>query len=452
MADSKRVSETLTKMSAYLENYLEEHFTFGIQRELRQKELEQQVKEMGLEGEERKRMLENFEKKSAEADTKRRQKVELKHFTQIKTIGRGAFGKVLICRCSIDQKVYAMKQMKKKEMRKKNQIAHIKAERDVLALADNDWVVKLAYSFQDRKKLYLIMEFLAGGDLMTVLMNNDILTEEQTRFYVAELTLAIQSVHELNYVHRDLKPDNVLLDRNGHIKLTDFGLSKSFQNKPDTFLERFRKVAAEKISDDAEGLTSGATRNKDTWKTKKTNRTLAYSTVGTPDYIAPEVFNQHGYGQECDWWSLGVIMFECLVGYPPFYADDPMSTCRQIINWRKTLQFPEESNLSADAKSLMSGLINDAGVRLNFAQIKEHQFFRPPNNPDQHVNWETIRESKAPSQPELSSDIDCKYFDDFNTNEVEDPESDDDNNDDAFLGFTFKRAKEKQDLNSLFDD
>lgn len=116
------------------------------------------------------------------------------------------------------------------------------------------------------------------------------------------------------------------------------------------------------------------------------------------------------------------------------------------------MQFPDESNLSESAKSLMSGLINDASCRLNFQQIKEHAFFRPANNPEEHVDWERIREKKAPSQPDLNSDTDCKYFDDFKQNEVEDPESDDDNNDDAFLGFTFKRAKATQDVDSLFDD
>lgn len=347
-----------------------------------------------------------------------------------------------------------MKQMKKKEMRKKNQIAHIKAERDVLALADNEWVVKLAYSFQDRKKLYLIMEFLAGGDLMTVLMNQDILTESQTRFYVAELTLAIQSVHELNYVHRDLKPDNVLLDKTGHIKLTDFGLSKSFQNKPDTFLEQFKKInVAEETASDP----SAVMRDKGDWKNRhkkggdRSERKMAYSTVGTPDYIAPEVFAQQGYGQECDWWSLGVIMFECLVGYPPFYADDPMSTCRQIINWRKTLQFPEESNLSVDAKSLMSGLITSQDQRLTCEQIKAHPFFRPAGQ--EPVDWANIRNTTPPIPIELKNEEDVSHFDDFSKHEEkEEPESDDNAGDDAFLGFTFRRTKQKEDINELFTE
>ena len=150
-------------------------------------------------------------------------KMSVNDFETLTTIGRGAFGQVRICRKKDDKKVYAMKVMKKTEMLKKNQVAHIRAERDVLALADNPWVVKLHYSFQDDKMLYLVMEYLPGGDLMTILMKYDILTEEQTRFYIAETALAIASVHSLNYVHRDLKPDNILLDRDGHVKLSDFG-------------------------------------------------------------------------------------------------------------------------------------------------------------------------------------------------------------------------------------
>ena len=119
-----------------------------------------------------------------------------------------------------------MKKMKKQEMLYKNQVSHVKAERDVLVRARNPWIVDLKYSFQDEKHLYLIMEFLAGGDLMTLLMRKDILSEDESRFYIAETILSIETVHNLNYIHRDLKPDNILLDKEGHVKLTDFGLCK----------------------------------------------------------------------------------------------------------------------------------------------------------------------------------------------------------------------------------
>ena len=130
-----------------------------------------------------------------------------------------------------------MKKMKKSEMLYKNQVAHVKAERDVLIKAKNPWVVDLKYSFQDEKHLYLIMEFLAGGDLMTLLMRKDILSEEESRFYIGETILAIETIHNLNYIHRDLKPDNILLDKDGHVKLTDFGLCKHAEIRPQKMTE-----------------------------------------------------------------------------------------------------------------------------------------------------------------------------------------------------------------------
>lgn len=382
---------------------------------------------MGVSEEKKQQMLQTLSKEKEKEEKNRREKMSLRDFDIIKVIGKGAFGKVTICRCKKDQKVYAMKQMKKKEMRKKNQINHIKAERDVLALADTPWVVKLAYSFQDRKSLYLVMEFLAGGDLMTVLMTYDILDEPTTQFYIAELAIAINAVHELNYVHRDLKPDNVLLDNEGHLKLTDFGLSKSFQDKDPPFLEVYQKLQTA----DSKSVVEEKKRSKADW-TNNRKRHKAYSTVGTPDYIAPEVFAQTGYGQECDWWSLGVIMYECLVGYPPFYAEDPMSTCRKIINWRKTLCYPPEAALSNNAQELIGALITDTPNRLKFNEIKNHPFFNG-------LDWDNIRNTTAMHPPELENDVDTHKFDKFESEEEEDMDSSDDENDD-FLGFTFKKS------------
>ena len=295
----------------------------------------------------------------------KRAKLGVKDFETVAIIGRGAFGEVRVVRKRDTKEIFAMKIMKKSEMIKKGQEQHIKAERDLLSLVDNPYVVNLLFSFQDPKNLYLVMEYLQGGDLMNILMKYDVLTEEQTRFYVAETALAIRSVHELNYVHRDLKPDNVLLDRTGHVKLSDFGLCKTFiEAEPLPYLQQYQEEAKRGV----QGAPVDAQRAK-----YNRNRKLMYSTVGTPDYIAPEVFAQTGYGIECDWWSLGVIMFECLVGYPPFYADDPMSTCRKIVNWRKTLVFPDEANLSEEAEDLIRKLICDASERLNWEQIKAHK-------------------------------------------------------------------------------
>jgi len=158
----------------------------------------------------------------------------------------------------------------------------VKAERDVLVRAKNPWIVDLKYSFQDEKHLYLIMEFLPGGDLMTLLMRKDILSEDESRFYIAETILAIETVHNMNYIHRDLKPDNILLDKEGHVKLTDFGLCKHAEIRP----QRMTEIKTSEFSHNFTQLKSVLDKRLG----YKRSRQLAYSTVGTPDYIAPEVF------------------------------------------------------------------------------------------------------------------------------------------------------------------
>eukprot|EP00358_Blepharisma_japonicum_P007356 CAMPEP_0202943858 /NCGR_PEP_ID=MMETSP1395-20130829/4450_1 /ASSEMBLY_ACC=CAM_ASM_000871 /TAXON_ID=5961 /ORGANISM="Blepharisma japonicum, Strain Stock R1072" /LENGTH=186 /DNA_ID=CAMNT_0049641873 /DNA_START=274 /DNA_END=834 /DNA_ORIENTATION=- len=186
-----------------------------------------------------------------------------------------------------------MKKMKKSEMKFKNQVKHIKAERDILARANNDWIVNLKYSFQDENYLYLCMEYLPGGDLMTLLMKKDILPEDEARFYIAEIILAVDSAHQLNYIHRDLKPDNVLLDSTGHIKLSDFGLCTFAEVIPSSF----SLIRSQEDPDLPQPSLVTISCEKPNFKRQ---RHLAFSTVGTPDYIAPEVFNQQGYNEAVD--------------------------------------------------------------------------------------------------------------------------------------------------------
>jgi len=152
--------------------------------------------------------------------------MNIKDFEPIAIIGKGAFGEVRVCRYKPTGEIMAVKKMKKDEMYKKNQILHVRAEKEVLAEAKIPWVVELKYSFQDEVYLYLVMEFCPGGDLMSLLINKDILSEDEARFYTAELILSLEAVHKLKCIHRDIKPDNILIDKSGHIKLSDFGLSK----------------------------------------------------------------------------------------------------------------------------------------------------------------------------------------------------------------------------------
>ncbi len=181
--------------------------------------------------------------KEGENLRKKRQKISIFDFVPIKIIGKGAFGEVRLCKYIPTDDIVAIKKMKKEEMHKKNQVLHVRAERDVLSEAKNQWIVELKFSFQDQNYLYLGMEYLPGGDLMTLLMARDILPEEDAKFYAAEMVLAIESVHDMGCIHRDLKPDNVLIGKDGHIKLSDFGLSK----KLDAFLDKNNKFIFIKI-------------------------------------------------------------------------------------------------------------------------------------------------------------------------------------------------------------
>ncbi|KAI0921115.1 Serine/threonine-protein kinase, variant 2 [Taiwanofungus camphoratus] len=338
-----------------------------------------------------------------------------------------------------------MKTLRKDEMLKKDQLAHVRAERDVLAESNSPWVVQLYYSFQDSAYLYLIMEFLPGGDLMTMLIKYDTFSEDVTRFYIAECVLAIEAVHQLGFIHRDIKPDNILIDKDGHIKLSDFGLSTGFHKQHDSsyyqrLLDSANGVASpttaarNSVMVNAIHLTMSSKDQIATWKANR--RKLAYSTVGTPDYIAPEIFLQKGYGNECDWWSLGAIMFECLVGYPPFCSESTHETYHKIIQWPNYLAFPDDVHLSREAEDIIRRLITSPDRRLNVDQIKHHPFFYG-------VNWTGIRNIEAPFIPRLRSITDTSYFPTDELEQVpEEPVSADTtgaSKDLAFLGYTFKR-------------
>lgn len=339
--------------------------------------------------------------KEAELNRKARKKVTPYDFEPLHIIGRGAFGEVRICRHKETGEVVAMKKMRKKEMLKKNQVGHVRAERDILVKANNPWITNLKYSFQDQANLYLVMEYLPGGDLMNLLIKKDILSEEEARFYIAEMVLAIEMVHSLDYIHRDLKPDNVLLDKDGHIKLTDFGLCKHAEIRATTADTRYQM----KHSDNFNALKNILNKKMG----YKRNRTLAFSTVGTPDYIAPEVFGPKGYDETVDWWSVGVILFEMLVGYPPFFSDDSSITCQKILHWKKTLVIPPEANLSVAATDLIRKMICDSDRRLGRGgarEIKEHPFF-------DGTDWDTLRDLTAPYLPPVSSPTSNENFDQF---------------------------------------
>ncbi|KAL0070726.1 Serine/threonine-protein kinase [Marasmius tenuissimus] len=372
-----------------LEHYYKVAVDAAVERNGRRVELERRLQADTMMSEERKqRQLQQHGRKESTYLRLRRTKLGLDDFRTVKVIGKGAFG----------------------------ELAHVRAERDVLAQSNSPWVVQLFYSFQDPSYLYLIMEFLPGGDLMTMLIKYDTFSEDVTRFYMAQCVLAIEAVHKLGFIHRDIKPDNILIDKDGHIKLSDFGLSTGFHKQHDSnYYQRLLESATRKAQTPMSATQAARNSvmvnsinltitNKDeiaTWKANR--RKLAYSTVGTPDYIAPEIFLQQGYSNECDWWSLGAIMFECLVGYPPFCSESTADTYQKILQWQNFLVIPDDVHLSDEAEDMIKRLLTSADRRLNVEQIKNHLFFYG-------VDWDSIRMIDAPFVPRLRSITDTSYF------------------------------------------
>ncbi|KAL8092989.1 hypothetical protein AgCh_035027 [Apium graveolens] len=338
----EEASEITKKRVAAAKQYIENHYKEQMknlqERKERRSLLEQKLADADVSEEDQNNLLKFLEKKETEYMRLQRHKMGADDFEFLTMIGKGAFGEVRICREKETGNVYAMKKLKKSEMLRRGQVEHVKAERNVLAEVDSNCIVKLYCSFQDDDYLYLIMEYLPGGDMMTLLMRKDTLTEEEAKFYVGETVLAIESIHKHNYIHRDIKPDNLLLDKCGHLRLSDFGLCKSL----DCSIIEEKDLSPGESNDNSKNEKSPPpkrTQKEQLQHWQKNRRTLAYSTVGTPDYIAPEVLLKKGYSLECDWWSLGAIMFEMLVGYPPFYSDDPMTTCRKVHPWFKGVEW-----------------------------------------------------------------------------------------------------------------
>ncbi|XP_067242619.1 rho-associated protein kinase 2 isoform X3 [Chanodichthys erythropterus] len=296
-------------------------------------------------------------------------------FDRVKVIGRGAFGEVQLVRHKASQKVYAMKVLSKFEMIKRSDSAFFWEERDIMAFADSPWVVQLCCAFQDDRSLFMVMEYMPGGDLVNLTSTYDV-PEKWAKFYTAEVVLALDAIHSMGFIHRDVKPDNMLLDRYGHLKLADFGTCMKM---------------------DGTGMVHCDTA------------------VGTPDYISPEVLKSQGgdgyYGRECDWWSVGVFIYEMLVGDTPFYADSLVGTYSKIMDHKNSLNFPDDVEISQEAKNIICAFLTDREVRLGrngVEEIKRHPFFR-----NDQWTFSTIRETAAPVVPELSSDIDTSNFDEI---------------------------------------
>ncbi|ONI11314.1 hypothetical protein PRUPE_4G101200 [Prunus persica] len=415
-APSDVTKQKVEAAKQYIENHYKSQMKCLQDRKERRWMLERRLADADVSQEDQMNVLKYLEQKETEYMHLQRHKMGVDDFQLLTIIGRGAFGEVRICREKSTGHVYAMKKLKKSEMLRRGQVEHVKAERNLLAEVDSAYIVKLYCSFQDDEFLYLIMEYLPGGDMMTLLMRKDILTEDEAKFYVGETVLAIESIHKHNYIHRDIKPDNLLLDRYGHMKLSDFGLCKPLGSNSFPDLSENENAGGRNSKSPSEShkhsnlpTTPKRTQQEQLLHWQKNRRMLAYSTVGTPDYIAPEVLLKKGYGMECDWWSLGAIMYEMLVGFPPFYSEEPMSTCRKIVNWRTHLKFPEEAKLSPEAKDLICKLLCNVEQRLGTQgahEIKAHPWFKG-------LQWDRLYQMEAAFLPEVNNELDTQNFEKF---------------------------------------
>ncbi|CAN0905806.1 Probable serine/threonine protein kinase IRE4 [Linum grandiflorum] len=314
-------------------------------------------------------------------------------FEIIKPISRGAFGKVFLARKRTTGDLFAIKVLKKVDMWRKNDVERILAERNILITVRNPFVVRFFYSFTCRDNLYLVMEYLNGGDLYSLLRKVGCLEEDVARIYIAELVLALQYLHSLGIVHRDLKPDNILIAHDGHIKLTDFGLSKI------GLLNNTIQLSGSAIN---EGILSDTPDSSE----QQTEEKGQHSAVGTPDYLAPEILLGREHGYASDWWSVGIILFELITGIPPFTAEQPEMIFDNILN--RKIPWPSvPGEMSRDAQDLIERLlIHNPDQRLGAngpSEVKSHPFFRG-------VDWENLASLEAAFVPVPDGADDTSYF------------------------------------------
>jgi len=324
----------------------------------------------------------------------------LDSFKMIKVIGKGSFGKVYLVKEIKTGDMYALKVLRKDNIIKRNQVEHTKTERNVLGYVKHPFIVGMNMAFQSKDKLYFVLDYCAGGELFFHLGKLGKFPEPRARFYAAEIVLAISYVHSLDIIYRDLKPENVLLDARGHIRLTDFGLSK-------------------------EGISSSSSG--------------ANSFCGTPEYLAPEILNRQGHGRAVDWWSLGALLYEMLTGLPPFYCQDRERLFEKIR--KSELHYP--ASLSRPAKYVLRGLLTrDPSTRLGSGpgdaeDIKCHEFFSD-------IDWDELAtgETATPWRPQISNSLDTSQFDkEFTSMPIFSPQSlkgfGKTPQDNPFEGFTF---------------
>lgn len=304
----------------------------------------------------------------ATSSSVKRKETNINDFDMLKVLGRGTFGKVMLAREKATKEIFAIKILKKDVILAKDEVAHTMTESAVLMNTSHPFLTTLKYSFQTADALFFVMEYVNGGELFFHLSREKVFTEDRTKFYIAEISLAIWYLHDRGIIYRDLKLENLLLDRFGHIKITDFGLCK-------------------------EEITFGATTT---------------TFCGTPEYLAPEVLEDNDYGRSVDWWGVGVVMFEMICGHLPFYNKNHEVLFELILHEEPRIP----STLSVKARDVLTQLLQkDPRKRLGGSErdgrdVTEHPFFSS-------IDFKLLYDRKipAPFVPKISSDADVSNFD-----------------------------------------
>lgn len=295
----------------------------------------------------------------------------LDQFERYETLGTGTFGRVYLVQHMPTKKHFAMKILRKKTVVRLKQVSHVTNEKQILSRIEHAFVANMYWATHDTRNLYLVFEYVCGGEVFSHLRNAGRFSGEVARFYAAEIVLALEYLHSHQIIYRDLKPENLLLDRQGHIKITDFGFAKVVEDK--------------------------------TW-----------TLCGTPEYLAPEIIKSKGYGKEVDWWALGVLIFEMLAGYPPFYEENPFGIYEKILLGR--LHCP--SHFDSSSRDLIKRLLTaDRTRRLGNLKngvddIKKHRFFKG-------VDWDALVQKKvrAPIVPDVEDENDTSLFEAYDEEE-----------------------------------
>jgi serine/threonine protein kinase len=414
---------------------LEEHFQTIVQqsedRRARFAQFQLELESKLLAPPERDALIRQFIDEESQISRIARSRLKIARFEKIKLIGRGGFGEVYLVRDKLTYELFALKVLSKADVIFRDQISNVRTERDILSTANNPWVVQLSASFQDSENLYLMLEYLPGGDMMTALIKLHSFPESTARFFAGEIALALRSIHGFNVLHRDLKPDNVLIGEDGHIKLTDFGLSTNYQkadNGLQGILDELQELMTEHYS--PKRCQDGAPHARG-------------HALGTCNYTAPEILRGSEPTTASDFWSLGVILYEMLFGYAPFNGKSDHETALRIHHFKKSLMF-RKAGISAAAIDLIRHLLCEPETRYGFDEVVQHPWFVG-------FDFEHVELNPPPLVPVLSHPADTTHFDDILEERAPVPAmpQQDELAQAAFLGFTFKQRPRNMTLASL---